>query len=827
MRFHRTKRQEHHPPCNAKEVTICSVVFKIGYESDKMQCYKQLTPPTAVTHSLSLPFLSSSANNLIVAKTSLLQIFSVKSVITNSNIRFETPAVRVKDLTGDYNGPQTPNLNLDQNAQGIEKAHTTKLVLVAQYELSGTITAIARVKILQSKSGGEAVIVALRDAKLSMVEWDPERYSIATISIHLYEQENLRSPWEPDLAKSISCLSVDPSSRCAALKHSARHIAILPFRQAGDDLIMDDYDPEFDAQRVEPNISTSKVENEMKSKDRNPYSASFILPLLVLDPSLAHPLHFAFLYEYREPTFGILSSQFSNTVALEYERRDCLSYTVFTLDLEQRASTTLLSVNKLPIDLFAVIPLSLPVGGALLVGANELIHVDQAGKTNGVAVNSFAKNSTSFAMLDQADLGMRMEYCIIEQLSLDNRELLIILHNGELAILNFKIDGRSVSGISVRRVDQQSGGDAIPAGASCASLIGRGRIFVGSERADSVVLGWSRKSDKTKRQRSRAMAENNDLNDQPADLDEVDLEDDDDDDLYSAIKPDDMALNEASLPQSVEDGEDYIFRVHDSLQNFGLMRDVLLRKPSDQDMRVDQQSRPESSKLELVVSGGCGKAGGLTVFQREIEPNLVDRFGISDAHGVWTVCVRIISEGVSIKAMDGYKATTTEYDKYIIASRTGDTGEEYSTAYRFASTGLQEITDTDFEPDAGASIEIGTLFNGTRIVQVLAGELRTYDAGKLILAFQFQFDIKIGLWLAIWLGIVSVYTDHCRRTLRVYHKSQVTIYLSSPLMFIASIKSMTNLSAQVSTAYLDAFSECCNGIQADTKKASNSPRSSQ
>ena len=42
-----------------------------------MQCYTELVPPTAVTRAVSLPFLSSIAANLIVAKTSLLQIFRV------------------------------------------------------------------------------------------------------------------------------------------------------------------------------------------------------------------------------------------------------------------------------------------------------------------------------------------------------------------------------------------------------------------------------------------------------------------------------------------------------------------------------------------------------------------------------------------------------------------------------------------------------------------------------------------------------------------------------------------------------------------------------
>lgn len=45
-----------------------------------MQCYSELTPPTAVTHSLVLPFTSAQSSNLVVARASLLQIFTTTTV---------------------------------------------------------------------------------------------------------------------------------------------------------------------------------------------------------------------------------------------------------------------------------------------------------------------------------------------------------------------------------------------------------------------------------------------------------------------------------------------------------------------------------------------------------------------------------------------------------------------------------------------------------------------------------------------------------------------------------------------------------------------------
>jgi cleavage and polyadenylation specificity factor subunit 1 len=332
---------------------------------------------------LAVPFLSAAANNLIVVRSSLLQVFSLHS----------SPAQRLAE-------------NAETHPTTSSHTSGTKLILVKEYQLPGTVTDLSRVKILNSKSGGEAILIALRNAKLSLIEWDPERHGISTISIHYYERDDLtRSPWVPDLSTCGSILSVDPSSRCAVFNFGVRNLAILPFHQAGDDLVMDDYDSELDGER--PNQADAT-----KGKDGaaygTPYAASFVLPLTTLDPSLLHPVSLAFLYGYREPTFGILYSQVATSTALVHERKDVMFYTVFTLDLEQKASTILLSVSRLPSDLFKVVALPPPVGGALLIGANEIVHVDQAGKTSAVGVNEFSRQVSSFSMSDQSDLSYRL-----------------------------------------------------------------------------------------------------------------------------------------------------------------------------------------------------------------------------------------------------------------------------------------------------------------------------------------------------------------------------------------------------------------------------------
>lgn len=512
-----------------------------------MQCYTEIAPPTAVSHALSLPFLSSRAHNLVVAKNSLLQIFEIKSTTTEV-----TPE----------GGDEVDNAaaNLDTEAADVQfqrTENTAKLVLVAEFPLAGTVISLARIKALNTKSRGEALLVAFRDAKLSLVEWDPETYNLHTISIHYYENPDLPgiAPWSADLKDTYNFLTADPSSRCAALKFGTHNLAILPFRQS--DLVEDDYDSDLDGPRdTKPDQAEAPSGGETTHK--TPYSSSFVLPLTNLDPTLTHPVHLAFLHQYREPTFGIIAASRAAAPSLLANRKDILTYSVFTLDLEQKASTTLLSVTGLPYDISRVVPLPHPIGGALLLGNNEIIHVDQGGKTNGVAVNEFAKACTSFPLSDQSDLALHLEGCNVELLSQDTGDVVLVLNNGRLLIMTFTLEGRTVSGMTIQTVAADHGGHVLKAGSSCTSNLVRGRLFIGSEDGESVLLGWSSATASLRRRHSNVGLDG----DGTSEEEEEDI-DDLDDDLYNDTAPAVQKIT-AAASEPTPPGT-YSFRIHDTL----------------------------------------------------------------------------------------------------------------------------------------------------------------------------------------------------------------------------------------------------------------------
>ncbi|KAI0021099.1 CPSF A subunit region-domain-containing protein [Xylariomycetidae sp. FL0641] len=696
-----------------------------------MQCYTELTAPTAVTHSLSLPFISAQSSNLIVARASLLQIFTTKSVSAeldnahNAQLQSSTANPPYDTRINDDDGLEASFLGGDAGLVRSDRSYYTKLVLVAEFPLAGTVTGLARIKAPATASGGEALLVALKDAKLSMVEWDPEKHTIQTTSIHYYEQDELQgSPWAAPLSTYVNFMVADPGSRCAALKFGARSLAIIQFKSPEEDIEMDDWDEDLDGPRPAKELSTTLANGSSSNQD-TPFSTSFVLRLPNLDPSLIHPVHIAFLHEYREPTCGILSSTSSPSSVLG--RKDQLSYMVFTLDLQQKASTTILSVNGLPQDLFRILALPAPLGGALLIGTNELIHVDQSGKTHGVGVNPFAKQATSFSLVDQSELNLKLESCEIEVLSAENGELLMVLNDGRLALITFIIDGRTVSGLGVRVIAPEAGGNLVPTRARTLTKLSRASMFVGSEDSDSLIIGWTRKQVHQGKKKHRLHDTGLDL-----DLDDEDLEDlEDDDDLYGDDSAPTKASSDTPDVSGAKTGE-LSFRVHDRLVSIAPIRDFTVGRTSPLEGPDQASDSDVTSDLSLICATGRGNAGSMAIINRAIQPEVIGRFEFPEARGFWTVAPqkpipKSLHADKGNASLGADYHTSAQYDRFMIVAKVDLDGYETSDVYALTGAGFEALTGTEFEPAAGFTIEAGTMGKHMRVIQVLKTAVHCYD----------------------------------------------------------------------------------------------------
>lgn len=729
-----------------------------------MQCYTELVPPSVVSCAVSLPFTSAHAENLVVAKGSLLQVFSTKTVSTEvidahqaSVTQSTKPPVEAYDRRlHDGDGLDSSFLGGDAMLLRADRTTNTKLVLVAEYPVHGIIRGLARIKIQDSKSGGEALLVHTRVARLSLVQWDPERNGIEDVSIHYYEKDEWQgAPTDGPLRFHGSQLQTDPQSRCAALKFGLRKIAFLPFRQADEDIDMNDWDEDVDGPRPEKestaaptgvngsssnNITTNHTTTKNTAVPPVPYTSSFVLSLPQLDSDLLHPVHFAFLHEYREPTFGILSS----TSRRSNVRRlgDHVSYKVFTIDLHQKASTAILSVNNLPQTLFQVTPLPSPIGGALLVGSNELIHIDQSGKANGVAVNPYAREMTQFPLADQADLQLRLEHCSIELMSAEAGEMLMVLSDGRMAVVSFEMDGRTVAGVAVKLVPAENGGHLLPYQAACMARLGKNSLFVGSIGSDSVVLGWTRRQLQATRKKARLLDDTTldyDLADGELDG-ENDDDDDDDDDLYGDDAPTITQSTAAGgTGAAASKGGELSFRIHDSLVSLCPLMDMAPGKPSYlPDSEEAKTSEGVRADLQLACAVGRHKAGSLALLNQNIQPKVIGRFDFPEARGFWTMRVQKPipkslqgDKGANLAVGNDYDSGT-QYDKFMIVSKVDLDGYETSDVYALTGAGFEALSGTEFDPAAGFTVEAGTMGNDMRIIQVLRSEVRSYDGGMFL-----------------------------------------------------------------------------------------------
>jgi cleavage and polyadenylation specificity factor subunit 1 len=244
--------------------------------------------------------------------------------------------------------------------------------------------------------------------------------------------------------------------------------AILPLRQPDDD-----------------------IDDTVDANSEKLYYPSFVVKASQLEETIAHVLDEAFLHEYREPTLAILYSATRTSTGLLDHRKDTVTLLALTLDLQQRASTTIFSVQGLPYDIFRVIALPAPVGGLLLVGTNEIIHIDQAGRTTAIGVNIYAKTSTLFPMTHRPELKLKLEGAVPVPLGNEDGDVLLALRDGTFTRLRFIRDGRNVTDIELEKAEIASIPGVGIAGFSCAIPLDSSRVFLGSMTGDSVLFGYS------------------------------------------------------------------------------------------------------------------------------------------------------------------------------------------------------------------------------------------------------------------------------------------------------------------------------------------------
>lgn len=573
-----------------------------------MDAYDVFIEPSVVSHSLGCNLISPNSKHLVVAKTTLLQVFEVITSGQDSNPDLSNPA----------------------------KLPHYKLKLVGLYKLQGEVTDVKPIRTVENPNL-DYLLVSTTIAKVSCIRWDHSRNTILTSSLHYYEHALQNLTYE-NIYRSELAVSPAPNS-LFCLRHN-NLLVFLPFNRIDED--DDDDDDDDDAkiddddrakmkkdesspkngkghEELKPEVEkTEKTNGAINAASNLPlFGSSFILEASALDEKIGDIIDLQYLYNYRQPTIAILSQQKSTWAGLLPQTKDNVLFTVLSLDIVTQLPTTVLQVENLPYDLEKVIALPSPLNGSLLVGCNELIHVDSGGITRRIALNEFTADITASIKnyVDQSSLSLKLEDCSISHIANSNK-LLMVLRTGEMFFISFEVDGKTIKRMSVEKIDPDvySGIKILDPGSS--TCLDNNLVF---------LTGRSSNSHLVELRYTNATSDNVAADNVTADS--GDAIDDDEDDIYG----DEETVDKKRVEDSTLE-----FIAHDQLLNNGPITSFTMGKYTSEKFLANLPN-PSYNEVSIFATGGSGVLGHLSIMTPTVQPVIKSSLQFSQINRLWTI----------------------------------------------------------------------------------------------------------------------------------------------------------------------------------------------
>lgn len=533
--------------------------------------YRQAHPPTGIEFSLYCNFFSSEERNLVVAGTSQLYVYRLLR-----NVESATKGEKILDAKG----------------------HKDKLELLASFSLFGNIMSVANVQLAGAKR--DALLLSFKDAKLSVVEYDPGTNDLKTISLHYFEEPELRDGFVQNV--HIPEVRVDPDGRCAVMLIYGTRLVVLPFRR---------------------DTLTEEHEGVMGEGPKSSFLPSYIIDIRELDEKLLNIIDMQFLHGYYEPTLLMLYEPNQTWTGRVAVRQDTCSIVAISLNIMQRVHPVIWSLSNLPFDCTQAVAVPKPIGGVVIFAVNSLVYLNQSVPPYGVSLNSMTNGTTAFPLRVQESVKFTLDCAQAAVISYD--KMVISLKGGEIYVLTLVTDGmRSVRAFHFDKA-------AASVLTTCMTIMEPGYLFLGSRLGNSLLLKYTEKLQETPMNVSR----DQEKQDEPP----------------NKKKRVDASLNwgagNAALPDEVDEIEvygseaqsgtqlaTYSFEVCDSILNIGPCVSTSMGEPAFLSEEFQNNVEPD---LEIVVCSGYGKNGALSVLQRSIRPQVVTTFELPGCYDMWTV----------------------------------------------------------------------------------------------------------------------------------------------------------------------------------------------
>lgn len=491
--------------CHAQALPPSGAAFAVGLS---------LTPPSPTLGDYGQPTSSSSA----VASSShhpLRPSFAshrgqlVSHLVTARDGVLDVFEVRRKQ-------PLPPNSSVGNHTIAeMNAGNEDALYHVRSHSIFGVVTGLARCKVNDNTTanvgdaddnGGasdsstaerDTLVVSFADAKMALMQWSDAAADLVTISIHTYERASQLTEGLP--ARFVPALRADPESRCVALLLPHDAMAILPFYNDT-------------AQELDQLLEQAGGMQDGLSLERSlPYAPSFLLQLQSADPSIKNVRDFVFLPNFQRPTIAVLFEKDATWTGRLDERSDTCGVRFVTLDLTislDAQHRVISSKDGLPFDCLylTACPQSLG-GGVMIVTTAALIHIDQNGRSVGLAVSGWHALSSKLPLPvfkeDSSDKGLANGHSngfsngVVsaeesKQLDLTGSHVvfpdselptpLLVLGNGSTWLIDCSLEGRSLASMTLI----QKEATVVP---SLATKIPRADLlFVGSMTGPSQLL---------------------------------------------------------------------------------------------------------------------------------------------------------------------------------------------------------------------------------------------------------------------------------------------------------------------------------------------------
>eukprot|EP01119_Soliformovum_irregulare_P015471 TRINITY_DN4356_c0_g1_i2.p1 TRINITY_DN4356_c0_g1~~TRINITY_DN4356_c0_g1_i2.p1 ORF type:complete len:842 (-),score=254.19 TRINITY_DN4356_c0_g1_i2:3-2528(-) len=623
-------------------------------------------PPTVIQQCIEAHLKGGDETHLVLAKTHFLQIFRI-------SLRSDAP-----DLDNNNSEP------------------TLKPVLDLIYEkrLFGNIESVCAVR--YPHKDRDSLLLSFRDAKASIVEFDPPYNDFRIYSLHFFEDERFKDQHEA--YTSLPILKTDPKQSCAVMLIYDTKLVVIPFRSQ-DKILLDDED--------------DMDEGEDESAKAAP--KSFIIDLAAM--GIRNIKDYIFLNGYFEPTLLILHEPILTWTGRLAIKRDTCALTAISLTFSQQVNPIVWDADNLPYDSTRLEAVPDPIGGAFVFSTNYLLYFNQNNRY-GLLVNDTlpAEYVHNGYMREKSSINMTLDAST--SIFLAPERMLVSLKGGELCLFHLNLDARNVQSVAVTR----AGSSVLT---SCMCRLNKDLLFLGSRFGDSLLLLFAEKAYTMETQQDdfdleqpgkKIKSESGAI--QAPVLDRSLLLKKD----LTEEEADDLLYNTSASGNESSGLTGYSFQVCDSVPNIGAIAHSAIGTsvdPATESQRDHWKTRP----LEKVVCAGYGKNGSISVIQQGVRPDLNFGYDLPGHTALWTVRKSGFNLNKKRRNKIDLNETEEKLDNYLIITK------QQGTLVLELGENFEEVTDkVGFVTDE-TTLNVGNLLSDSRICQITETKLRILKGG--------------------------------------------------------------------------------------------------